>query len=777
MSVPAERLRTRTRKRSLNIDQSDIFNRVRDFYDQDLENRDMDREIRLQRYAKYRMWVGEKDWPWEDASNIPLSDMMEKSLRSQDTIHNAVMSSRPIINATARHKNDKDKEDTIDDLIDYQVFEENEGEKFVGDAADAFLNDGVLTIFTPWVKEMREVSDLRVFDPIPNELAPVEYFRQIVAREFQDPAPTISANGWDFTARRDRETIEIKFYTRDNGDVEMVSRENVEVFNGPKPMVMDYDDVLSPIRCENLQIPGPANPGGAAHVILIDNPSVDEIKRLKKSGFYDLLTDDDIKKLETVSPDTGKDEAENQKDAIAGQTDEPKKGKVPSHNKLTRLLVFDCFDIDGDGIDEDVMWWVILELKRVAKASFLGEMYPMRPPRRPFGEASMIPIRGRRTGISLLEILEGLHDVTKSILDQAVDAGTLSNVPFFFYRAAAGVRPEIISLMPGDGYPVSDPKRDVEFPNIGNPQAQAFAINMVTLLEQMKEKATVIGDIQFGRVPPGRSSALRTAGGLALLSGQGEARPERILRRFFMAMTQVWALIHGMNEHFLPKDKQYRIAGFTKTPEDPYQQIQSRQNISGRFDFGFKASVLNTSKQGLQESLATLLQTYVSELAIQLGVIDGDGIYRLLRDFGRSLGQDADAYLTAPSPDSTLPKILAEEAITAILQGKKPHGRPQELGGAQEHLQKLIEFANSDAFGLTTPDQNDLFIEYALEVRQLATDQARQQQLLEAARVFQLGNNQGGRPAESQGVDLSNPLISGGGELLDETLPSAGGGQ
>ncbi len=118
----------RRRNRSLKIDGAKIFTRVQTFYTDDISNRDVDRPARLERYAKFRMWVGEKDWPWPNASNIPMSDMIESSLKSQDTIHNTVMSSRPIVNAAATQKSNKDKEEVIDDLIDYQFFTDNEGE-------------------------------------------------------------------------------------------------------------------------------------------------------------------------------------------------------------------------------------------------------------------------------------------------------------------------------------------------------------------------------------------------------------------------------------------------------------------------------------------------------------------------------------------------------------------------------------------------------------------------------------------------------------------------
>jgi hypothetical protein len=39
------------------------------------------------------------------------------------------------------------------------------------------------------------------------------------------------------------------------------------------------------------------------------------------------------------------------------------RGKSPDHKTLTRLMCFDLFDSDGDGVNEDMIWWVIKEPK------------------------------------------------------------------------------------------------------------------------------------------------------------------------------------------------------------------------------------------------------------------------------------------------------------------------------------------------------------------------------------------------------------------------------
>jgi hypothetical protein len=154
---------------------------------------------------------------------------------------------------------------------------------------------------------------------------------------------------------------------------------------------------------------------------------------------------------------------------MAGQSpqkrSEPKETK--SHEKLTRLMVFDCFDVDGDGQDEDVIFWFILETKTLLKAKYLTEVFPANPPVRPLAEAHLFPVPGRRFSIGVLEMMEGMHDLLKQFFDQGGDAGTIANSPVRVLPATSNMRPEVIRLWPGEMYPLSDPKNDVHFPTLG----------------------------------------------------------------------------------------------------------------------------------------------------------------------------------------------------------------------------------------------------------------------------------------------------------------------
>ncbi len=767
--------RTRKRTESLKFDRKIISDRIHKFWNDDTIDRTQDLEARIQRYAKFRMWTEGKDFPWEDSSDVGLPDMITHSLRMQDTLHNAVMSIRPaIVTKAISGKEDADKQSKVDDLIDYQVFVEQEGEKLIGDAADAFVNDGVYTIFTAWVREDREVIDTRYFPKIPDDQVPVSYFKQLIVEEFPKGDIFKKGDGWDWDIQEtDKDLVSASFYTRDDDRVELLMKRTVRVYDGPRLRVLDYEDLLYPKRCSNLQIPGPSNPGGAAHVIMVDYPTIDEIERHHKSGFYDLVTDEEMAAIRGASLDRGVNQAaKNQKDAMQGNTVGEVSKEVPSHRALTRVLCFDLYDIDNDGVNEDVVWWMILETKTIVKAKALTEMWPANPPRRPFGGSQFIPIRGRYAGIGLLELLESSHDTLKMVFDQTMDAGTVSNAPFFFYRAASNMKPEVMRMSPGEGYPLADPQRDVYFPTFSQ-TAQSFGINIMTVVGQQQDKLAMQSEASFGRVPKGQASALRTAEGMQTLLAQGEARPERILRRFFMGLTEAWAQIHELNQRLLPDDKRFMVTGYSEKDKDPYQQIKSASEIKGRFQFDFKANVLNTSKQALQQTMSELLSTYMNPLTVQMGLMGKDEMYRLLRDYGRSRGQDPaeKKYLKAPTPESMEPPILYEEAIHSILLGDPPRGTPAE--GAQRHMQKLMTFMQSEFGYFTSPEQLKMFQDWFLKVRQLAVQEVQQQQMLQAMQQF--SQNQGAPPgAAKPAQDLSNPPVQGN-ELIDETLPSARG--
>jgi hypothetical protein len=504
--------------------------------------------------------------------------------------------------AHSDQKSNKDKEDTINELLDHQFFVEQPGE-------------------------------------MDQEFPQAQHRRR-------------DEDGWDWEIFSGEDRFDVSFFTEPRTQkVRMVIDRQTTIFDGPRVMVMEMDDVLTPPRCSNLQPPGPANPGGAPHVILVERPTLDELRRHQKEGFFDRVDAETLEKLENATPEKSDDDArQQQKDAMTGEIDETDT-RVGSQQRYEMYVCFDRFDLDGDGLDEDVIWWVLKEGKLLLKASVMTEMYPMSPPRRPFGESSFLPMKGRREGISLLELMESTHDTMKVLWDQMVDSGTMSLTPPGFYRPQSNIKPEVLSYLPGDMYPLNDPSRDVSFPQVGNAN-QSFSVNAISMSKTMQSDVTMIGDLNLGKIPAGKSSAFRTSGTTESVLGQSESRPERILRRFFMAFKMAWWIMHELNKHLLQDDKKFRIVGYKPAGKDPYRQIASRKEIEGSYEFDFQANVANSSKLALQQAIQQAMGVVIQPLAIQLGIATPEKVYNLLFDALRSVGLDSERYVAPPIPDS-----------------------------------------------------------------------------------------------------------------------------
>jgi hypothetical protein len=129
-------------------------------------------------------------------------------------------------------------------------------------------------------------------------------------------------------------------------------------------------------------------------------------------------------------------------------------------------------------------------------------------------------------------------------------------------------------------------------------------------------------------------------------------------------------------------------------------------------------------------------------------------------------------------------KISVEDALVSIMHGFYPHGSPMEP--LQEHVMKLQSFAMvPENFSALTPGQAHLLGQYAAAKTQELQQQIQQQQMMQNAAMMQQsvgGQGQPGKPGQSpSGTPPPNTGPGGnakvqGNELMDESLPGAGGG-
>ena len=274
-------------------------------------------------------------------------------------------------------------------------------------------------------------------------------------------------------------------------------------------------------------------------------------------------------------------------------------------------------------------------------------------------------------------------------------------------------------------------------------------------------------ELRSGRVPKGKASALRNVGSIEAIQNAGEARPERILRRFFMGLSQVWLLIHEMNRAFLPQGKKFQLVGYKEPHEDPYKEV-SAAALRLDFKFDWTANVQNASRGAQQDQMARVMQLVFGEIQVMFGIATPDKMFNAIVDSLQAEGVDPERYVTPPSPGAFGPQIMAEEAILSIMNEQQPVGRPMEP--IEDHFGKLSEFRESPAFEkVLSPASAQLFNQYLSEIAQLLKAEKQQQQAAKAA--GKLGA-QAGADSAGQGsteVDASQTPVEEN-ELIDGSL-------
>ena len=790
MTAPAQTFRRRTRPRPQPIRLTDeereqtIPDRIQSFYDDDDEARSGDLAMRRQRYAKLMQYATEVSEPWDGASNVQLPDMMSAVLQSEDTLQNAIMTTRPIANSKAVNPANSDRERKTDLLLDHQFFVEQDGEELIEQLSMNFFRDGEFTALTRWVREFRKILYTKRYGPIPFDEEPGEYFRSIIQKNWsaddQSYREIPGSEGWDWIFMEGKTELKVRFYVEDSGeDVWMQVEGECNVFTGPKICSFDYEDVLAPYWATNLQPPSPSNPLGAPHVILVDYPTKEEILRSVEAGFYDLVDLEQIEALDCrdwTDSDRELDRTRRRVRGVAEEENRRTSDEAEEHQQLQRMF---CFDVWG-GLD--VLWTMIRagSMKLLVRATPLTEFAPGLPPRRPIAHASMIRVQGTWRGMGLPELMESTHDYLCERFNMMNDGSTLEIFPWFKYRETSTFKPEDVQLGPLEGIPMQDPQRDMVVERV-NSQATAIAVNQIALGQRYQENLTLLGDLQAGRIPAGKSSALRTSGGIQQVLAQGEARPARLLRRFFKGVLEIFQDMYRLDRHFLEDTKKFRVIGIPQASEDPFLEISRLDDLQDCV-FDFEANILNSSKVALQSGLSEALNVLVNPLALQLGITTPPTAYRIISNYVEALGLNPKHYLQEPAPESDAPPILAEEALTAILQRKTPMGTPAE-GDMQSHMQRLQELLATpdDLLGVTPLDrldesQKEMLGRWMQSLQQQAAEAQRRAQLMAAVQQFQAARQQ--RNPEPSGSAASNPnqpTISSPNESLDESLPQGTG--
>lgn len=339
-------------------------------------------------------------------------------------------------------------------------------------------------------------------------------------------------------------------------------------------------------------------------------------------------------------------------------------------------------DIDGSGINADVILWVHKQTSQILRATYLYRVNPEGT--RPFFKIDFHKRYGQDYGVGMIELIYSLTKEIDAIHNMKVDFGLISTMPFGFYRSTSNMSTEKIPFEPGALIPVDNPQTDIFFPQLGN--RSGFTGQEEQALQQQIDRFTSISDISLGVI--GGQGATRTATGTRALLGESNANLDVFLRRMNRGWKRAIVFLFQMLQQKIPAGFQFRLLG--DDGNSYWETVPDRKAIAGMFDFELEANSANSNKQIQIEQANSILQAIANPLFMQTGIVSPLELYSALktkfqvegvRDFGR--------YIKKPNMDRIWSPI---EILDAALAGVNIPLNPQEdLQGLLDLIQHFMD--------------------------------------------------------------------------------------
>lgn len=269
------------------------------------------------------------------------------------------------------------------------------------------------------------------------------------------------------------------------------------------------------------------------------------------------------------------------------------------------------------------------------------------------------PVRGRFWGRSALTIVKPLQKHLDAIVNQRVDAGTIANLPFGFYRAGGTWNPQTFSISPAHFYPTENPG-DVTFaptPKVD----QSFYLEEGKIWEYVERLFGLNENIQ-GLT----SRTAATATESMEVSKRSSIKFGSPFKRVVNQLKPLFYHIHDLNQQFTPPEKTFRILGRDGTPV--FLKF-TRDEANARLNFEFDVQTIY-DEQLMRDTWLLAFRLWRQDPQIALSPAY---LYRLTQKSMQSVIGDTSAFLPVPE-EAKLPS--AEEAIELLLQGERLEPQP-----------------------------------------------------------------------------------------------------
>ncbi len=597
----------------------------------DWDSRTEWRQERRDLVDRYRMKPIAKDDPFEGCANVRLPTTMIAVHATQARMMASIHGNDPAVKIKGVNATGRDNKNQAETLMHWDARVRGGGDfKLLYRVTHSVCSEGARPIYTYWERDSRFVQDTVLV--YINDLT-----GEIMSDGAGNPVPVDEA----------QPQIQLEDGTTARAAMKVIERESI-VYDAPRSIDLDPEDFLVPYDAKGVQWPD------SAHVMMIERETFNRIKQKKRNGKY-YLTRNELKDILSFAR-TGGDAEEDEKseydqslDDIEGKQ-EVSKPRLPEQ-PLRWVRWFGRYDLNNDGIDEEVIFLVQPDTRILGWWAYLDDVY--QHGKRPFAYPRFRLQPGRFDGFGLGQILKSIDDAVNALFNIALDWGKINNVPYFFYIPGM-IEDERIKLKPGEGIPFRG-KGSVEFP--GRTGSIDFAIQLLGVLQSYIERVTLVSDETVGRQSEIAKTRATKGGTLAIL-GEGNIGFELGNRLVLDEIEEMYVQRFQLYQQYMPDNME--IAVLEGEEWSPRQL--SRDNIRGQYQFEIEADAVSGNKLARFDLSLSLFQI-ISQYLIQ---IHPAGVVALARKVIRDSG------------DKDLEKILPEEVIQMVQQAQQAQAKMQE---------------------------------------------------------------------------------------------------
>lgn len=515
-------------------------------------------------------------------------------------------------------------------------------------------------------------------------------------------------------------------------------------YRGPVLYPYEWDDVIAPVGCMNLQPNCPSNPGGADWVV---TRQFEYFSLMRKKATADIPVYSEMFEKgrdeqwwHDNAPGQSRSGGENneriqQQDKMEGinrtQAMSRQATEARPNPEFEVYTYWGPYEHPDTGEQTEMVFFVAKDQNIFLGGFLLSDM--VWTGKRPLLEMHYQTVSNRFYSMGVCEIVDHLSQELDTLHNLRVDVGYATNLPWYFVRASSYIRPSEIKLRPMALIPVDNP-RDIVAPQVQN--VTSFYHQEESLLLTIVERVMGITDLFLGVSPTSGASA-RHATGFLGTKQEAEARMSGPLTQDERAFSFLCGLIYDLEMQFGPQERSFRLEGedssLTKTG-------LTRDDLwfRGQYDFRLGANVGMFSQNNRFERAQTAFQIGSnSPLTMQ----EMGRRWELEAEMYKSMGyreSDVIRFIGPKSAVSAGTPVEQDEENSQMSQFAYGLGKPAPVHPSdddQQHLADMETFEGSDTYRILGGPNPSAFSQHkALHYQQMSQKQQQaQMQQMQAA--------------------------------------------